>query len=81
MGIMYWATFIPMRTILYPIMLVEFYYRMQEHAFWKLCVVCGCQAVLIVFNFVLLWMGVSKSLKRAWKEKAKNKSVDGDKDL
>ncbi|KAI8105552.1 hypothetical protein M9434_000137 [Picochlorum sp. BPE23] len=81
LGIMYWATFIPMRTILYPIMLVEFYYRMQEHEFWKLLVVCGCQAVLIVFNFVLLWMGASKSLKRKWKEEAdKKKSSDPKKD-
>lgn len=69
MDILYWVTFIPSRTIIYPIMLYEFYKVWQVRLldggrYWEMVTVCGCQMALIAFNVVLLYLGVVKYLKK-----------------
>lgn len=60
---MYWTTFIPSRIIIYPILLVKFNEIMKEYRVWEMYAVCGSQMFLILFNFALLWLGVTKYFK------------------
>jgi len=70
MDLMYWVTFIPTRTIIYPVMLYEFYHVFSKRIArgtsspWELWVCCGCQASLIAFNAALLYLGVAKHLRK-----------------
>lgn len=63
---MYWITFIPSRTICYPIMLYEFWHVFEERverglaSRWEQYTCCGCQASLILFNAALLYLGLRK---------------------
>lgn len=63
--VLYWTTFFPLRTFLYPYMLLRFYQEMQVHAAWELVTVCTCQALLIAFNFLLLGLTIGNWKKRA----------------
>ena len=38
---------------------------MQIHETWEMLTVCGCQLLLIAFNFVLLSLSVMNWMKRA----------------
>jgi hypothetical protein len=67
---LYWVTFVPMRTALYPIMLVHFWREMQPYARWEALVVCGCQLLLIAFNLFLLTLSALNWYKRSMKAPA-----------
>lgn len=62
---LYWATFFPLRIVLYPLMLVYFYHEMKSHALWQMITVCGSQVVLIGFNAVLLSLSIMNWRKRS----------------
>lgn len=53
-------------------MLTVFYKTMKQynHATWEILTVCGCQALLIAFNVVLLWLTAGN-----WKQRAGTKSL------
>lgn len=60
---LYWGTFIPMRCILYPIMVPVFLREMQlvEHAPWWHTTACvGAQIILTIFNYVLLALSLMR---------------------
>ncbi|KAI7844909.1 hypothetical protein COHA_001557 [Chlorella ohadii] len=60
---LYWGTFIPMRCILYPVMVPVFLREMQlvEHAPWWHTTACvGAQVILCVFNYVLLGLSLMR---------------------
>lgn len=63
-GWLYWVTFLPLRTILYPIMLVKFWEEMSPHPTWEKFAVCGSQLVLIAFNFILLSLSLANLKKK-----------------
>lgn len=66
---LYWGTFIPSRIIIYPIMLYEFYNVWQVRLldggeYWEMVTCLTCQISLILFNIVLLYLGVVKHFKK-----------------
>ena len=80
MDILYWATFIPSRTIIYPIMLYEFYSVWQVRLldggkYWEMVTCLACQTSLIVFNIILLYLGVVKHIKKRKKTQAAGKDA------
>ena len=47
----YWATFVPLRLILYPVLLVRFWVVLDGFPLWERLLVVGCQLLLCAFNF------------------------------
>jgi hypothetical protein len=47
----YWITFIPMRLILYPWLLVRFWNVLEGFPLWERLLVVGCQLLLCCFNY------------------------------
>lgn len=60
---LYWGSFLPMRCILYPVMVPVFLREMQlvEHAPWWHTLACvGAQVILCIFNYVLLGLSLMR---------------------
>lgn len=57
---MYWATFYPLRLVLFPLLLPLFWNEMQNgYAWWETAAVMGTQLSLVAFNcwfLIASWM-------------------------
>ena len=47
----YWLSFIPMRLIMYPVLLVRFWRVLEGYPWWDRGLVVGCQLLLCLFNY------------------------------
>lgn len=76
MDALYWITFIPSRTICYPVMLYEFWHVFEDRiergvaSRWEQFTCCGCQAFLILFNAALLYLGLKKKFGKKRRKEA-----------
>ena len=46
----YWISFVPLRLILYPVLLVRFWVVLEPFPLWERLLVCTCQLFLCFFN-------------------------------
>ncbi|EFN53634.1 expressed protein [Chlorella variabilis] len=64
---LYWASFLSMRMVLYPLMVPLFWREMQmteEAPWWEVLACVGSQTILCMFNVVLLALSVMNWRKR-----------------
>lgn len=54
LSLLYWATFGLFRLVLYPVLLPVIAHRMMSYPVWERMACVGAQALLILFNLVLL---------------------------
>jgi hypothetical protein len=47
----YWVSFVPLRLVLYPMLLVRFWVVLREFPLWERLLVVICQLLLCFFNF------------------------------
>ena len=47
----YWITFIPLRLVLYPALMVRFWLVLEGYPLWERLLVVGCQFGLCCFNY------------------------------
>ena len=47
----YWLSFIPMRLIMYPVLLVQFWRVLEGYPWWDRGLVVVCQLMLCLFNY------------------------------
>ena len=50
----YWISFIPMRLMMYPVLLVQFWRVLEGYPWWDRGLVVGCQLLLCLFNYGML---------------------------
>eukprot|EP00884_Botryococcus_braunii_P020500 jgi/Botrbrau1/7133/Bobra.0143s0013.1 len=62
---LYWITFIPFRCIMYPGLLVKFWFVLDGYPLWERCYVCLCQLGLCMFNAAMLYFSFARRLKGA----------------
>ncbi len=48
---LYWLSFIPMRLVMYPVLLVRFWRVLEGYPWWDRGLVVLCQAMLCMFNY------------------------------
>ena len=58
----YWLSFIPMRLIMYPVLLVRFWRVLEGYPWWDRGLVVGCQLLLCLFNYGMLSAGSTPHL-------------------
>ena len=68
MNSLYWLTFIPLRLVLYPGLLVKFWLVLEGFPLSERLLVCTCQFLLCCFNFGVFHMSMAR---RAGKGTAK----------
>lgn len=74
MNNLYWLTFIPQRLIMYPALLVLFWYVTAGHTLADRLLVCTCQFLLCCFN-----VGVfSLSMQRRHAQRKKQEKVEAE---
>lgn len=62
--VLYWATFVPFRIVLYPALLWPFWQSLQSHSPLNKVLCLGAQFLLCLFNLALLHLSVKGVLKR-----------------
>lgn len=65
--VLYWATFVPFRIVLYPALLWPFWQSLQTHSALNKTLCLGAQFLLCLFNVALLYLSVKGVLKRRQK--------------
>ncbi|CAK0782861.1 hypothetical protein CVIRNUC_006056 [Coccomyxa viridis] len=58
----YWLSFIPMRLIMYPVLLVRFWRVLEGYPWWDRGLVVGCQLLLCLFNYGMFWLSIRRRM-------------------
>lgn len=62
--VLYWATFVPFRIVLYPALLWPFWQSLKTHSALNKTLCLGAQFLLCLFNLALLHLSIKGVLKR-----------------
>ena len=57
---LYWITFIPLRLVLYPGLLVKFWMVLSGYPLYERLLVCTCQFLLCCFNYGVLSLSLAR---------------------
>ncbi|KAK9826081.1 hypothetical protein WJX81_000287 [Elliptochloris bilobata] len=57
---LYWATFVPMRLVLYPALLVKFWLVLHGFPLWDRLLVVACQFLLCCFNIGMVYASLAR---------------------
>ncbi|EIE22654.1 hypothetical protein COCSUDRAFT_47639 [Coccomyxa subellipsoidea C-169] len=71
----YWISFIPMRLILYPYMLVRFWVVLDEFPLYERLPVVLCQFLLCCFNYGMFWLSIRRRLVKRSKKQVSTAQV------
>ena len=59
----YWATFLPMRAVLYPYLLFRFWFTLKDFGLERI-LVCICQLMLCGFNGAMIYASAMRRIRR-----------------
>lgn len=62
---LYWLTFIPMRLVVYPALLVKFWLVLEGFPLSERLLVCVCQFLLCCFNVAVLYLSIARRMGKA----------------